>query len=493
MRVYTVSTSTGDIAVEKGTILLDALHRAGISVSANCGGKGLCGKCKVRIVEDAEEKSVLSCRYRIERDLTVLRTDNDRNRRQTGNLMDVSAYPGHYAAVDLGTTGVSVLLHSGTEGYEKNEINALAPYGADVISRTSYVHDRGASAQLSAMLKAQILRMIRELSEKTGIAVPEKIRIGGNTIMQHLLCGIDPFPITVFPFTPVTKFAGSDSSILLDGSASANLMPCVSGYFGGDLTAGIYALSNILSPDSRALFTDVGTNCEMALYDGGTWTCCSVASGPALEGGNLSCGMPGLPGAVEHVTLEKGKLRFSVIGGEQPKGICGSGIIDLIAILLEAGIIDETGRMLSPGEAEVQMNGFTEDEDGNGRIALSEDVFLTARDVRMIQMAKAAFAAGVTTLLEARGLSPADIDTVFLAGGFGTFMNIASVTRIGMLPEEFQTRCVPVGNTCLKGTSKAASADTPQSALNRICDDCRYIELSSNSRFNELYIDNMQF
>ncbi len=493
MNVFTISTSVGELSVEKGTILLDALHQAGISVSAHCGGKGLCGKCKVRIMETSSEKIVLACRYKIENNITVLETACDRNHLQTGNLLDVSAYPGHYAAVDLGTTGVSALLHSGTEGFEMNEINSLAPYGADVISRTSYVHEHGASAHLSALLKEQILRMVRSLSEKSGIPVPDTIRIGGNTIMQHLLCGIDPFPITVSPFTPVTRFTGNDSIIQLNESVRAKVMPCVSGYFGGDLTAGIYALSDLLDKESRVLFTDVGTNCEMALYDSGTWTCCSVASGPALEGGNLSCGMPGLPGAVEHVYYENGKLRCSVIGNGKALGICGSGIIDLIAILLKIGIIDESGRMLSPEESGLHMSGYTEDEDGNGRIVLQEAVSLNARDVRMIQMAKAAFAAGITTLLEERGLSPSDIDTVFLAGGFGTFMDISSVTRIRMFPEEFGVRCVPVGNTCLKGTSKAASADDGQSLLEKICDDCRYIELSFNSRFNELYIENMQF
>ncbi len=493
MRTFTVSTPAGEIAVEKDTVLLDALHLAGIPVSANCGGNGLCGKCKVRIIDGGTEKTVLACRYKIENDLVVLGADSNSSHLQTGNLMDASDYPGHYAAVDLGTTGVSILLHCGIEGYELNEVNALTPYGADVISRTSYVHERGQEEQLSALLKNQVLRMIRTLSEKTGIPAPEMIRIGGNTIMQHLLCGIDPFPITVSPFTPVTRFSGIDSIIQLDDSLQARLMPCVSGYFGGDLTAGIYALSDLLDKDSRVLLTDVGTNCEMALYDSGIWTCCSVASGPALEGGNLSCGMPGLPGAVEHVCHENGELRFSVIGDGMPVGICGSGVIDLIAILLEIGIIDETGRMLSPEESKIQIKGYSEDKDGNGRIELGENVFLNARDVRMIQMAKAAFAAGIATLLEARGLSPGDIDTVYLAGGFGTFMDIGSVTRIGMFPDEFNTRCVSVGNTCLKGTSKAASEEAGQDLLDRICRDCRYIELSFNSRFNELYIENMQF
>ncbi|MBR2671129.1 MAG: DUF4445 domain-containing protein [Oscillospiraceae bacterium] len=492
MSTIVVTTEERKIEAEKGDDLLSILRSAGIHIAADCGGHGTCGKCAVDIVTGDDTERILACGYRVLTDISVRLPDKDAGGIKTANRTGDLDLSYDAAACDLGTTTVSIAVVRNGRLFEKTEINRLTGYGSDVISRASYIKEHDALGKLSGELKRQIYEMTETLCAENHVPIPEEMCIGGNTVMQHILAGKDPFPITVYPFAPETLFLGDDSILDICG-IKAHLMPCVAGYFGGDLTAGLFYLEDRLKGVGNALFIDIGTNGEMALISGDAVTCCSVASGPAFEGGNIECGMPGTNGAVEHATIKNGKLVCKVIGNVPAKGICGSGLIDIVSALLDEGIIDMSGRFLPPEESEVELDGYTEDDDENGSLALADGVYLSAKDVRMLQMAKAAVAAGIETLMSETSISAEDIDAVFLAGGFGTLLDIGSAVNIGMIPAALKDRCIPVGNTSLKGTMKAMSRGMPEKELISVKEKCRYVELSQLGSFNERYIDNMMF
>ncbi|MBR0450494.1 MAG: DUF4445 domain-containing protein [Oscillospiraceae bacterium] len=488
-----VKTQSGSYAAEKGTVLLAFLHDIGMNIPSDCGGAGFCGKCEMEIECDGIVSTVRSCQYCLDRDITVLSRAEAAGEIKTDNRIEDLVLSSDYVAIDLGTTAVSAAVCMEGKLFELTELNALSSSGRDVISRSEYIRKNNCLAESSGMLRRQLAGMIRKICSANGLPVPGRVTVGGNTIMQHILAGVDPYPITVYPFEPASLFKGEDRYVKLDDEITAELMPCVAGYFGGDLTAGLLYLRHRMEKDETALLIDIGTNGEMALINGDSITCCSVASGPAFEGGNIECGMTGTDGAIDHVSLTEEGIRYSTIGNTAPKGICGSGIIDLVSVLLKMGIVDTTGRFLPPSETDIYMGGYTEDENENGMLYLGSSVFITAKDIRMIQMAKAALAAGIEILLRECGLDQSQVDTVYLAGGFGTLMDVSSAADIGMIPEGFRNRCVPCGNTSLKGAARAAVSQDAGSELAELCGRCRYIELSSYSDFNGLYVSNMMF
>ena len=492
MSTIVVTTKYGRFECEKGTILLAVLRTAGIAVPTDCGGHGVCGKCRVDIFSARGKETVLACRYAVTEDIVIELPENTEGALQTANMINDLPFCGGACVCDLGTTSVSVMISANGKNFEKTELNCLSVYGSDVISRVSYIKEHDALEKLSGEIKDQIYKMVSGLCSSAGTDMPDIMYIAGNTVMQHILAGIDPFPITVYPFSPKTLFRGTKAYTDMHGIRS-RLMPCIAGYFGGDLVAGLYWLKDKLKDNGKYLFVDIGTNGEMALIDGDSVTCCSVASGPAFEGGNIECGMPGINGAIEKASVRNSKLVLSVIGNGAAQGICGSGLIDLTAALLNEGIIHMSGRMLPPSESETELDGYTEDDDENGYILLADGVHLSAKDVRMLQMAKAAVAAGIETLMCEANVRPDDIDALFLAGGFGTLLDIDSAVRIGMIPRELKDRCIPVGNTSLKGAAKAMADGVSGHELEDICLRCRYIELSELKQFNERYVENMLF
>ncbi len=395
------------------------------------------------------------------------------------------------AAVDLGTTTVALELLDLCDGRSlglKAAWNAQAAYGADVITRAQFCqeHPEG-TAMLCRVIREQLRAMIRELGQEE--AALREIFLAGNTIMQHLAAGLDPSPIARAPFTPQTLFD--------DPAQPGPLLysPCVAGYVGGDITAGLLA-SGLDRKEGLSLFLDIGTNGEMALGGKDGFLCCAVASGPAFEGAGIRCGMAGTEGAVSHVRWDNGALRLEVIGGGRAKGICGSGLVDLAALLCQKGLISASGLLLGPEEAPEGYAGFLgEDENGNGIFYLTEDrsVYLTARDVRQLQLAKAAVAAGIRVLLKKSGVAPADLEALYIAGGFGNYMDVHSAAAIGMIPQELAGKSIPLGNSSLAGARMALLDPAQRERLLRIQRACRYIELSGDADFNEEYPEQMYF
>jgi uncharacterized 2Fe-2S/4Fe-4S cluster protein (DUF4445 family) len=257
----------------------------------------------------------------------------------------------------------------------------------------------------------------------------------------------------------------------------------MSAFVGGDITSAI--LSSGMRGDAVSLLLDIGTNGEVALHAGGRLYVTSTAAGPAFEGSELSCGMAAVKGAVSAVYPLSGKIVASAIGGAAPKGICGSGVIDALALMKTSGAMDETGRILEgPHTALV---------DGAPAFSICEGVYITQRDVRRIQTAKSAIAAGTLALLHAAGLAIADVERVYLAGGFGSFMDEENAITIGLLPEEARRIIKNIGNAAGAGAGMALVKSEYVTEHRRIADAAQHVELSTDAYFMEKYVDCMMF
>ena len=479
-----------------GQTLLDLLRQEGFRIAAPCGGQGKCGKCLVTVEDTAGERQVLACRIDASAACTVS------FREQGGGAILIAAdtasaavTPGRAglgAVVDLGTTTVVLELLDLSDGSSRglrSAWNAQAPYGADVITRIQYCMDHPEGLQtLQAAIRGQLRDMLMELGCEPGDL--KELFVAGNTVMQHLFAGLDARSIALAPFTPQTLFAEDYTP-----EARLRYAPCVAGYVGGDITAGLLS-SGLYARPERSLFLDIGTNGEMAL--GGTegFLCCAVASGPAFEGAGIACGMAGTDGAVSHVRWDGDAPELEVIGGGTPRGLCGSGLIDLLAALTQRRIISAYGLLQGPDEVpESYARWLGEDENGNGIFYLTADrsVCLTAGDVRQLQLAKAAVAAGISVLLKKAGLRAEDLDRLYLAGGFGTYMDPKSAAAIGMLPAALAEKTVLLGNASLAGARLALLDETRRDTLREIRRSCRYLELSGDPDFNREYPEQMLF
>lgn len=475
--------------------LLSVLRRAGYSIPAACGGKGRCGKCRVPV----NGVPRLACRVHPVDGDTVTLPESAGGTILTGTVPLPACQPGRTgcaAAVDLGTTTVVVRLYdlsSGAELATCSGWNAQAPYGADVISRVQYTLEQPDGLnELSQRIRAQVWALVSDALARSG-RTPDTLReitLAGNTVMQHLFAGYSVRGIAAAPFQPETLFDASET-VKLHG-VPVRFAPCVAGYVGGDITAGLLAAGLAELPGEH-LFLDIGTNGEMALGGRGGFVCCAVASGPAFEGAGITCGMPGVDGAVSRVRYDRGFL-YDVIGGGEPKGLCGSGLLDLTAVLLRLGVIAPGGRLLPPEDAPESLHRcLTRDDDGNGRFHLTPEVYLTAADVRNLQLAKAAVAAGIRVLLQQRGITPEQVDGVYLAGGFGSYLDPESAMAIGMFPCACAGGLHTLGNTALAGAAALTLDPAQWQRIGDISRACSYLELSGRADFAAAFTGNLSF
>ena len=485
------------IETETGRTVLEVLRENGAGPEAPCGGRGRCGKCRVRTdgafspvteseaalltPEDLSAGIRLACCCRVEGDGTVECMGEKASQIVTG--FDESQFKTEHSwgsgvgmAADIGTTTVAVYcydLEAGKCLSAASEMNRQREFGADVISRIEACGKApDALCRQQALIAEQLNRLMGEYAGRARAAV-----IAGNTTMLHLLAGLDPSGMAQSPFIPQSLFgvecSGEQLGLRVNGPVY--LSPCVSAYVGGDITAGMTACG-LDRPGPPRLYVDVGTNGEMALAANGTIWCCSAAAGPAFEGAHIRCGCGSTPGAVSRVWLEPdGSLGFATIGGGKPRGICGSGLIDLTAALLAGGRMDETGRLET------------------AEIFLADGVFLTQQDVREMQLAKAAIAAGIDTLLHDSGVSLSQVEEAYIAGGFGAHIHPGPAAEIGLLPAPLLGRFKTVGNGAGLGACGALLSDSLRERLERVSDSCRYRELSGNAFFNDAFINRMCF
>ena len=313
-----------------------------------------------------------------------------------------------------------------------------------------------------------MMELAEETAQKAGIPSGQitASAIVGNTAMHHLLLAIDPKPLVTPPYMPAVSSAIERSG--------ARILPNIAGFVGGD-TVGCMVATRFDRLEELTLLIDIGTNGEMVLGDQKRRIACSTAAGPAFEGAKISCGMRGAEGAVDHVTLENGRVSYHVIGGAAPRGLCGSGLLDLVAVLLELGVIEESGRMKDK------------------KFKLCDNVVLTQKDVREVQLAKAAIRAGIELLSEKMGVPVADIRRVYLAGAFGNYMDPASACRIGMIPPVLQERITPIGNAAGEGAKLCALSRAEFAYSSVLAAQTEFLELASLPQFQDRYVDALGF
>ena len=484
-----------------GETIYERIKAEDIFIEAPCGGQGRCGKCLVQLSPDGEK--VKSCQTQINGDLEVYLPESFDLRIAGGDVKaHASAYTGPLGiAVDIGTTTVVAHLTdlpTCTRLATASGVNAQRPYGADVISRIQFCSAHGHET-LTRLIREQLNELIQKTCQLSG-ANPKDIHyisIAGNTIMQHLADNRSPVPMGAAPFEPETLFgderpAGPDFNVADD--AVIYYAPCVYSYVGGDITAGMLA-SDLENETGSCVYLDIGTNGELALKSNGRYYCCATAAGPAFEGAEIAKGMAAVNGAISHVKWGDNGLELTVLGDAAPEGLCGSGLMDALAVLVTTGAVDETGRLVDEDELDHPISKHLGKRDGQNVFWLSEqnDVYMIPADVRKIQLAKAAIAGGLQTLLYEAGITETDVTSFLLAGGFGSYIDKVSAATVGLFPKCFLPVAKTMGNMAGEGAAVALCSADARKALADMMDNFTVVELSTSMKFNEQFVEQMMF
>jgi len=467
-----------------------------------CGGHGKCGKCKVvakgELSEPTEaEKKLLTKGEREEGvrlacltyalgtcDITTLSHHEVSQIVTDGALPEFEIKPAftkYGVAIDIGTTTLAAGLYD-TEGRllaRGIRLNPQQSWGADVISRIEAALG-GKAKQLTTAIRTALDGMILEMAESARIPAKEieDVVITGNTVMLSFLTEQSVEPFSHAPFDAERLFGETLTAEQLDLSSvmpntPVYLPPCISAFVGADTTCALLATQ--LCEGETAMLADIGTNGEMALWHNGSLTVCSTAAGPAFEGVGISMGMRGADGAIDKVCISNGALQAHVIGDMSPMGICGSGLVDAVACMLDLELLDETGYL---------------EEDA---FVIQEPVCLTPKDIRMLQLAKSAICAGLVTLLHSENLDVTNVTALFIAGGFGNYLNKKSASRIGLLPKALAQRADAVGNAALAGASLLVLNAGIRLQAETIAKAAKVLDLSVNTVFSDRYMAGMVF
>jgi uncharacterized 2Fe-2S/4Fe-4S cluster protein (DUF4445 family) len=402
----------------------------------------------------------------------------------------------HAIAFDLGTTTVVATLLDLETGQPKavqSILNAQQPFGADVISRISAIMmDDGALEMLQRHAHETLQKLTDEVCAEAGVDPSEvyEVVVAGNQTMIQIALGIDPEPLSMAPFTVVARrmpeATAADFGVTVHPRAPAVMFPALGAYVGPDIVAGILATGITLDRRVR-LFIDVGTNSEIVLGSSARTLATAAPAGPAFEAAQIRCGMRAADGAIEGVKIVEGEVELTVIGDVAPVGLCGSGLVDAVAELLGAGILDRSGRFVL--DASDRFSKIGEEN----VFYLSDDVFLSQRDVRELQFAKASIATGWGILCRDLGVEPEEISQVLLGGSFGSYLSAASAVKIGLVPKLPLVRIVSAGNVAGEGAKIAALSVTERAAANATLEEVEYVELSGRTDFNDLFIDQLSF
>ena len=402
----------------------------------------------------------------------------------------------HAVAFDLGTTTVVATLldlETGQPKAVRSILNGQQPFGADVISRISATMLDGDALGLLRERAHETLReLVDEICEEAEIAPGEvyEVVVTGNVTMIQLALGIDPQPLSMAPFTiaarTLPEAAAKDFGLHVHERAPVVLFPALGASVGPDIVAGIVATGITLDRRVR-LFVDVGTNSEIVLGSSAGALATAAPAGPAFEAAQIRCGMRAAEGAIEGVKIRDGEIDLTVIGDVRPVGLCGSGLVDAVAELVGAGILDHSGRFVPESSARLGKIGE------ETVFHLTDDVFLSQRDVRELQFAKASIATGWTLLCHDLGIEPEEISQVLLGGSFGSYLTPASAVKIGLVPDLPLARIVAAGNVAGEGAKIVALSVTERAAAHAVLDEVRYVELSGRADFNDVFLDRLSF
>ncbi len=414
-------------------------------------------------------------------------------------------------AYDLGTTTVVATLmdlNTGTPVAVKSMLNKQQPFGADVISRISATMlDKNSLEKLSKLAKETLSELTEQVIFEGKIDRNNiyEIALAGNATMVQLVLDIDPEPIGVAPFITVSKdfptLKASDFGINVNENAKAFVFPSFGAYVGGDIVSGV--LASGIDRDKRIrLFIDVGTNCEIVLTDGEKILATAAPAGPAFEAASIKCGMRAADGAIEVVKINETGLEIQTIGEVEPVGICGSGLVDAVAELARVGIVDNSGKFVEEkdylGKHINLFERVMKNENGEKIFVLhgtKEEpiVYLSQRDIRELQFAKASIATGWALLVEELKINPADIQQVLLAGSFGSYLSPTSAVNIGLVPKLPILRIVSAGNVAGEGAKMVLLSSNERKGVQTLLDEVKYIELSDRADFNDKFVQNLSF
>lgn len=581
-----IRTTSGEVFEATGKSILECLQINSIFVPASCGGRGICGRCKVKIlagsvtsssffgITDKERQNgyVLACQSQPLEDILIeipkrVIIVSSKISRQRQNLIDrifksdlyifepliekikLSIEPPtvddsmadferlcssmgkrlfisrndsenlgdilrknswqlsfalvdneiisflreedrpYALAIDIGTTTVVAALVDLEEKRVIDHVscyNSQISYGDDVITRIIFAEEN--SLGLNKLRKAvvdDINALINALSVRHGDAKILYAVISGNTTMCHLFWGLNPSYIRQEPYTPVMNnyplWKASEGMLALKENVPVYTVPSVAGYVGGDIVSGVLA-SGIYEEDEVALFIDIGTNGEVVLGNKDWLVTASTSAGPCFEGSGISCGMRATEGAIEAFSFEGDDLNIRIIGNKEPIGICGSGMIDIVAELFKKGIVNQKGRLIKEASKNVSM------VDEELRFTISNNCYISQSDIDNIIRAKAAIYAGISTLLHEVGISEKEIGKVYIAGGFGEFINIKNAISIGMLPNFEEYKFTFLGNTSLTGAILCLLSKKLKNKAEEIADKMTYIDLSRSKTFMDEYV-----
>ena len=481
-----------NLKVNDQTPLIDLLHEFGVEFP--CGGKGTCGKCKVRLLEGDIEITALHreklARLGLSEDWRLACYSSCRSNitleiEQFNHLIladetefDFCPREGFGVAVDLGTTTlVTQLVDLKTARIIAVEtmVNPQVKYGSDLISRVQACLD-GHAAEMTQMIRFAIGRMIRQMLKNHEAGI-QKIVLVGNTVMQLIFSDCDVSPLSAYPFQTtnlgIKSFTPGELNWNFSVSDRIIFYPSIGSFVGSDILAGIVAIG-LHQKDEYTALIDLGTNGEIVIGNGDRIVCASTAAGPAFEGANISMGMRAVTGAISSFKLENDQIAASVIGNTSPKGICGSALIDAVAILRRLELIGIFGEINS----------------GDEFISLSGKVRLTQKDINEFQLAKAAIAAGLTILAGNLSIPLAEIRELYIAGGFGNYINIEHVAETGMIElpvEKIHKR----GNTALIGAKMFLFSDHLN--IDEILARTKLVNLEADPSFQNIYVDKMLF
>lgn len=482
-----------------GTILADALFDMGVSVATPCGGKGTCGKCVVRI--HGEPGEVLACRTPLTHD-TLVHADPGAGPTVT-QAAGLSRISRPAAALDIGTTSVKIALvdtHSAMSWETCSFLNPQRRFGHDVISRIAAASDAVARESLTSLIHSAVRMHLNAALNSSGCEAMslERLAVSGNTTMLYLFLGIDVQPLGRYPF----RLAGRDFPDVaperagLDAGCSTTVsaLPVLSAFIGADLIGGL-ALCHNMAETARTFFIDLGTNGEIFVVDGtGRIFATSCAMGPALEGMNISWGMTALDGAITHVRETSQGLAYDMLGTGEPAGITGSALVDLLAILLDRGILSASGSITrNPCAIDLPPPIELVFDDGALALNLWGKIRLTQKDIRNIQLAKAASLAASRMLLEAAGMHPGQVRHVYVAGALGQHMDLDHFRRLGFIPDFPHADFSYLGNTSLRAAVEACLDPGFMGSAATLRDRTREVVLAEQRVFQEMFIQAINF
>jgi len=548
--VFTLQILPGQLTIHAPAYahLHEILDQHGIALTAHCDGMGLCGKCRVRITcadgrapeptpadlralspDDLARGLRLACMWRVCCDAHIeipassrmadVRILASANATPAAALPDTPSRCPYGIAVDIGTTtvvGALLDLRTGDTRAVEGRVNAQRVYGADVISRINHALHDGGAAELHLALASTINAIITTLLNNAHVAAGDvgEIILTGNSVMLHSLHRAPMHSLATLPFEPAFLEArtvpATQLGLALPAQAQAYSFPLIGGFVGGDTVACMLATGMDEASECHMII-DIGTNGEVALGCKRGWTATSAPAGPAFEGARISCGMPGAAGAIEHVIITPERIELDVIGEQTPRGICGTGLIDITAALLDWQILDTSGRLCAGDELPprvpdwlrarvVPHNGDlafllfdpAQDEfiDSNGD---AQPLHLTQRDFRELQLAKAAVAVACQLLVQRAGLTYDDVAAVYLAGAFGNYLRPATARRIGLLPNIPLEKIIFIGNAASTGARAALVSRRHRKRAEALAKHANHIDLAADPAFQMAYAEHMLF